>query len=194
MSGPRLSVSELAERDLPFLFELWHIAEVMRYADELPLFRGWSGTDDAGKAWATYQERRRALGTGYTQLMLRLADCTLAGESFFAPLPDGFTLDAWSKPKGKTCLMGDIKLKPEYWKQGLGTEGMRLVVDWLFTNTDCALLAVPPHFDNPAAVRVYEKAGFLHTDPSPSWQGHRIMELSRERFEVIRRQGNSVPA
>jgi RimJ/RimL family protein N-acetyltransferase len=181
-----LTVSELTERDLPFLFELWHIAEVMRYADELPLYRGWSRSDAPARAWVEYQKRRKALGPGYTQLVLRLADGTLAGESFFAPLPDNFTLDTWSKPEGKLCLMGDIKLKPEYWKQGLGTEGMRLVVDWLFSNTECTLLAVPPHFDNPAAVRIYEKAGFLHTDPSRSWQGHRIMELSRQRFEIIR--------
>jgi RimJ/RimL family protein N-acetyltransferase len=186
VTRPRLTISEIEEQDLPFLFELWRIAQVMRYADELPAYRGWTRTDDAGKAWAIYRERRKALGTGYTQLVLRLADGTPVGESFFAPLPEGFTLDAWSKPKGKLCLMGDIKLKPGYWNKGLGTEGMRQVVEWLFANTDCALLAVPPHFDNPAAVRVYEKAGFIHTDPSPSWKGHRIMELSRERFELIR--------
>jgi RimJ/RimL family protein N-acetyltransferase len=79
--------------------------------------------------------------------------------------------------------MGDIKLKPEHWNQCLGTEGMRGVVKLLFERTGCDLLTVPPHFDNPAATRVYEKAGFTHITGEPSWEGHRIMELWRETYE-----------
>lgn len=46
MQEPRVLVSELEEADLPFLIELWHIPEVMRYADELSWLRGWDKTDD----------------------------------------------------------------------------------------------------------------------------------------------------
>jgi RimJ/RimL family protein N-acetyltransferase len=172
-------IAQLEERDLPFLLGLWKRPEVMRFADELPEFRGWTKTDDARTAWAAYRSRRAELGPCYTQLILHLADGTPLGESFFAPLPDGFTLDTWRKPDGTVCSMGDIKLLPEHWNRGLGTKAMKLVVAWIFRNTDCALLVVPPHFDNPAAVRVYEKAGFRHTDAAESWKGHRIMELWR---------------
>jgi RimJ/RimL family protein N-acetyltransferase len=180
MPEARLVIVELTERDLPFLLDLWKIPEVMRFADELPEFRGWTKSDDARTAWAAYEQRRAQLGPGYTQLILHLATGTAIGESFFAPLPEGFTLDRWKKPETIACSMGDIKLLPQYWNRGLASEGMKLVVDWMFATTECALLVVPPHFDNPGAVRVYEKAGFLHTDKADRWQGHRIMELWRQ--------------
>lgn len=103
------------------------------------------------------------------------------GESFFAPLPEGYTFGKWKKPEDIVCLMGDIKLKPEYWGQGLGTEGMQQVVERLFGNTVCSLLMVPPHRKNPAAQRVYEKAGFELYTGMRSWRNHKVMELSREK-------------
>jgi RimJ/RimL family protein N-acetyltransferase len=185
VAEPRVILAELQEHDLPFLFELWHVPEVMRYADELPTLRGWSKSDDAATAWARYREQREALGPGYVQLILRLVDGVPIGESFFAPVPAGFALDEWATPSGVAALIGDIKLRPEYWGQGLGTEGMRRVVAWLFERAGCALIVVPPHFDNPAAVRVYERAGFAHTGETRTWRGHRIMELWRERYDDI---------
>lgn len=180
-----LVITELEERDLPFLLELWHIPEVMRYADEFPRLRGWSKSDDPNAAWNAYQERRAALGCAYTQMILRLMDGTPIGESFFMPIPEGYTFGKWNKPAGVTSLMGDIKLKLEYWGQGLGTEGMRQVVRWMFTHTACNLMVVPPHRKNPAAIRVYEKAGFVLFTGMRSWHNHKIMGLTRERYEAI---------
>jgi RimJ/RimL family protein N-acetyltransferase len=57
------------------------------------------------------------------------------------------------------------------------------VVDWLFSNTNCSLLMAPPHRKNPAAERVYEKAGFVLWRGMRSWRNHKVMELSRERYE-----------
>jgi len=183
MADDRLVISELREQDLPFLFDLWHTPAVMRYADEFPRLRGWSKSDDPQTAWATYQEKRAALGDGYVQLILRLTAGEPIGESFFVPLPEGYAFGRWEKPKDSVCLMGDIKLRPDYWGRGLGTEAMQQVVAWLFDNTRCALLIVPPHRKNPAAERVYEKAGFeLHTGMR-SWRNHKVMELSRDRYE-----------
>ena len=106
MGGQSVVVAELREGDLPFLLALWHTPEVMRYADELPTLRGWSRSDDLPVAWARYQERRATLGTGYTQLILRLADGERLGESFFAPLPEGYTFGRWQKPGEVLCLYG----------------------------------------------------------------------------------------
>jgi RimJ/RimL family protein N-acetyltransferase len=186
MLEPRVAVSELREEDLPFLLELWHTAEVMRYADEFPRLRGWSRGQDPQTAWAIHREKRAALGAEYAQLLLRMAGGEPIGESFFMPLPEGYTFGKWEKPAGIACLMGDIKLLPEHWGQGLGTEGMRRVADWLFGNTACHLLVAPPHRKNPAAERVYEKAGFVLWKGMRSWRNHKVMELSRERYEGIR--------
>jgi RimJ/RimL family protein N-acetyltransferase len=183
MSERRVLVSELTEGALPFLFALWHTKEVMRYADEFPKLRGWSKADDAQAAWARYQEKRAELGNGYTQLILSLADRTRIGESFFTPLAEGYSFGNWAKPPDLACLMGDIKLLPVYWGRGLGTEGMRQVVGWFFEHTDCALLVVPPHRKNPAAERVYEKAGFELYTGMRSWRNHKVMTLGRERYE-----------
>jgi len=188
MAKPRAVIAELREEDMPFLLELWHTPEVMRYADEFPRLRGWSRSDALSTAWTKYQEKRAALGTGYTQLVLRLADGELLGESFFAPLPEGYAFGRWEKPDDIVCLMGDIKLKPEHWGRGLGTEGMQQVVAWLFGNTTCSLLVVPPHRMNPTAERVYEKAGFELYTGMRSWRNHKVMELSRDRHESINRE------
>lgn len=185
MTAPRVGVTELREEHLPFLVELWHSPEVMRYADELPTLRGWSRSDGLRTAWSHYQEKRAALGNGYTQFVLVLGDGTPIGESFFAPLPEAYTFGKWAKPAGILCLMGDIKLMPAYWGQGLGTEGMQRVVEWLFGRTGCSLLMVPPHLKNPAARRVYEKAGFeLYRGMRSKWN-HQVMTLSRDRYEQI---------
>ena len=184
MQRPGLDLSELDAKDLPFLLKLWHNPEVMRYADEFPRLRGWSKSDELEKAWGLYQERRAEVGSEYTQLILWL-DGVRIGESFVCPLREGYTFGRWEKPDGVRSVMGDIKLEPEHWGRGLGTEGMRRVVEWVFGHTSCALFVVPPHRHNPAAERVYEKAGFVRFTGMRSWRNHRIMELTRERFEEI---------
>jgi RimJ/RimL family protein N-acetyltransferase len=180
-----LTLAELRAEDLPFLFELWHMPEVMQYADEFPWLRGWSKSDSLAEAWEKHQEMRAELGNRYVQFILRLDSDTPIGESFFVSLPEGDTFGKWSKPAGKLCLMGDIKLRPEHWGQGQGTAGMRQVVSWLFSNTKCDLLVVPPHRKNPAAQRVYEKAGFELFTGMRSWRNHKIMELGRQRYQVV---------
>jgi RimJ/RimL family protein N-acetyltransferase len=185
MIRPRSAISEMREDDLSFLIDLWHNPQVMRYADEFPRLRGWSRADDPQTAWQTHQHMRAVHGTGYTQLILRLVGGLPIGESFFALLPEGFAFGRWCKPEGIATMMGDIKLLPEYWAQGLGTEGMRHVVQHLFTQTPCQLLIAPPHRHNPAAYRVYEKAGFVRFRGMRSHRNHRIMELTRERFREI---------
>jgi RimJ/RimL family protein N-acetyltransferase len=176
-------IRELREEDIPFLIELWHNPDVMRYADEFPTLRGWRKSTDPGAAWQAYLARRAELGPSYTQWVLWLGDGAAIGESFFVPLPEGYTFGRWAKPDGVHTLMGDIKLLPAHWGQGLGTEGMRLVVRWAFAHTPCDLLVVPPHRHNPAAERVYEKAGCVLFTGMRSWHNHKIMELTRQRFE-----------
>ncbi len=178
----RILVTEMVKRDLPFLLDLWHMPEVMRYADEFPRLRGWSKSDDIEYAWKRYQEKRGELGKEYTQLILRLEDETPVGESFFALLDEGATFGKWQKPDRIVSVMGDIKLLPQYWGQGVGTDGMRVVVRFVFAKTTCELFVVPPHRKNPAASRVYEKAGFVLYVGMRSWRNHKLMEMSKEIY------------
>ena len=175
-------VTEMKKKDLPFLFDLWHTHDVMLYADEFPRLRGWSKSEDLNDAWKRYQEKRGKSGKEYTQLILRLGDEKPIGESFFASLEEGATFGKWRKPERVICVMGDIKLLPQYWGQGMGTDGMRKVVRYVFSETACQLFVVPPHRKSPAAQRVYEKAGFVIFTGMRSWRNHKIMEMSKEMY------------
>lgn len=185
MEAPRISVVELQEEDISFLLRLWSMPEVMAYADEFPRLRGWSKSEEPHAAWEKYQTRRDELGTGYTQLIIKGEDGQLIGESFIAPLDEGYTFGRWEKPEDVSSLMGDLKLLPGYWGRGLGTAGMRQVVRWVFQYTDCELFVVPPHRHNPAAERVYQKAGFILFTGMRSWRNHKIMQLTKDRYKTL---------
>ena len=191
MTSQTIILTEMTERDVPFLLDLWNRHEVMRYADEFPGLRGWKKSDTPETAWEIYQQKRAELGPCYTQLILYLADSLPIGESFICPLPEGYRFGKkWEKPTGILCVMGDIKLLPDYWGQGLGTAGMKQVVQWVFSHTPTEMFAVPPNRRNPAAKRVYEKAGFQETD-SGFWYRHEVMALSKSSIiKYLKRQEN----
>lgn len=54
-----------------------------------------------------------------------------------------------------------------------------------FAKTNCQLFVVPPTRKNPAAIRVYEKAGFVHYTGMKLYRNHKIMEMTKERFKEI---------
>ena len=185
MINQSLTVAEVRKNDLSFLLELWQKPKVMQYADEFPKLRGWSKSSNIEFAWQRYEEKRAKLGNEYTQLIIWLEHKKPIGESFFTSLDEGYAFGKWHKPNNVVCVIGDIKLDPLYWGRGLGTEGMRQVVRYVFTKTACKIFIVPPHRKNPAASRVYEKAGFVLFTGMRSWRNHKIMELTRGRFNEI---------
>jgi RimJ/RimL family protein N-acetyltransferase len=172
-------ITEAEEGDLPFLLGMWNDVAVMRYCG-YPEGKGWTG-EDIAKWWRYYLNNRAEYGAEETQFVLRIPDGTPVGESCVGRVPEGFAEGDWRKPPGVRCLMADVKLTPPWWGRGLGTVGMRLVTAFVFEQTSCELFVVPPHHDNPAAVRVYEKARFEHTGVY-AWPGHEIMEMSRDAY------------
>ena len=184
-SNARVRVGLLRRDEVPFLLELWSQPEVMRYADELRTLRGWTRDAPPDEAWRAYAARRAELGPLYSQLVLRTPEGSPLGESFVAPLPDGFGFGSWRKREDVIAVMGDVKLAPTHWGQGLASEGMRKVTRWVFLRTPCELFVVPPHRRNPTAERVYEKAGFVLYEPMARARGHRVMVLTRSRFERL---------
>ncbi|MFQ5980968.1 MAG: GNAT family N-acetyltransferase [Candidatus Heimdallarchaeota archaeon] len=185
MAGLGLAITEMQLEDIAFLLDLWRDSTVMRYADEFPKLRGWSKSASIESAWEHYQKKRAEHGHSYTQMIVRILDGTPIGESFFAPLPEGYRFGKWAKPRGVSCLMADIKLLPGYWGKGVATTAMQLVALSVFTHTSCDLFVVPPHRLNAAAIRVYEKVGFILFPGMRSWRNHKIMELTKARFKEI---------
>lgn len=63
------------------------------------------------------------------------------------------------RPDASGVSENDIKLLPEYWGCGYGTEIKQGLVDYLFTHTTCRTIRATPHRDNKASQRVQEAVG-----------------------------------
>ena len=55
-----------------------------------------------------------------------------------------------------------FSLDEAYWNKGIMTEAVKLVIDYVFTKTDCEVLEVGHHSDNFASKKVIEKCGFQY--------------------------------
>ncbi len=53
----------------------------------------------------------------------------------------------------------DVKLLPEYWGKGYGTEIKRALLRCLFAWTDCRIVQATPNVNNPASIRMQEAVG-----------------------------------
>lgn len=82
-----------------------------------------------------------------------------------------------------------IAILPGY--RGVGTEAMRLGMEWMFENTACRkLVAYPPEFNKPM-IRVFQKCGWKREGFSPAsllWNGKlhdRVMFGIEENSNVV---------
>ncbi|MBQ3253319.1 MAG: GNAT family N-acetyltransferase [Acholeplasmatales bacterium] len=55
-----------------------------------------------------------------------------------------------------------FSLSEDYWNQGIMTEAVKLVINYVFNKTDCEVLEVGHHTDNYGSKRVIEHCGFLY--------------------------------
>ena len=53
-----------------------------------------------------------------------------------------------------------FSLSDKYWNHGYMTEAVKLIIEYIFTRTDCEVLEVGHHADNYSSKRVIEKCGF----------------------------------
>jgi len=60
------------------------------------------------------------------------------------------------KPDDERISQTDIKLLPEFWGNGYGTEIKRSLVDYLFTRTDCRAVKATPNKNNIASQKMQE--------------------------------------
>jgi len=175
----RVMLRTVEKRDLPFLLSLWNDPQVMRYAGAKQGKR-WDQSD-IEDWYQRYLKRVRPNRSEEVQLIIELRDGTPIGESGCGVRKKCWSCKDYSPPLGKLVGMTDVKLAPKYWGKGYGTEAMREVVRYLFTNTPLEVILVPPHRENIAAMRVYEKSGFRKTK-GIYWFDHFIMEITRENF------------
>ena len=55
-----------------------------------------------------------------------------------------------------------FSLNEAYWNNGYMTEAVNLVIDYVFSKTDCEVLEIGHHSDNYRSKRVIEKCGFKY--------------------------------
>jgi len=176
----RLLMHPATQRQLRFLQRLWNDPQVMRYAG-FP--RNWDY--ERMKVWyEKYRGRVATHGGTEVQFVFRLKMQTLIGESGLGRLRTGWKCRDYNVPQGKTAVMTDIKLAKPFWRQGYGTEAMRAITRYVFTETDGDVLLVPPHRDNQAATKLYEKVGFRRTE-GIYYRHHMIYEMTKGDFEEI---------
>ena len=70
--------------------------------------------------------------------------------------------------------------------RGLGTEALRLWVDYLFGNTDLHRIGVGTYSFNPRMIRVAEKAGFVQKGADREIVQWQSQWLDRIRFSMLR--------
>jgi aminoglycoside 2''-phosphotransferase len=62
--------------------------------------------------------------------------------------------------------------EPDYWNKGIGTEFMRLVLNYLTSEKSADSIILDPHVDNLRAIRCYEKVGFKKIKFLPKHEFH----------------------
>lgn len=75
-------------------------------------------------------------------------------------LAGSITLTRQANIHDRTAEMG-YYLGEEFWGQGIGTEAVKQVCDYVFENTDIMRIYAEPFARNAASCRILEKSGFV---------------------------------
>ncbi|MBE0432601.1 GNAT family N-acetyltransferase [candidate division WOR-3 bacterium] len=179
----RLVISPVMKKDLKLLLRIWNDPEIMEYAG---FARDWEYRQ--AEEWhERYQRRLKEHGNTETQFVIRLKNGRSIGESGLGRLEPSWSCTGYRAPKNLLALMTDIKLLKRHWNKGYATEAMKALAGYVFAETAADLLLVPPHRDNPAAIRVYEEAGFKRTN-GVCFRHHMVYEMTAEEFRRIGRR------
>lgn len=177
---PRLLIYPIDVRHLRFLLRLWNDPVIMRYAG---FSKNWDYSDI--KNWyEKYKNNQKKYGSTDVHFVLKRKNGPLFGESGLGRLRKSWSCPGYKSSKDKLTLMADVKLEKNFWNQGYGTEAMKAIVQYVFTQTDADLLLVPPHKENIPAIRVYQKAGFKKTK-GIWYRYHIIYKITKELYGSI---------
>lgn len=144
---PRLRIrrAEVSDEDAAFFLRLWNDPQVMRFVG----FPYGLGLEAA--------QVRSALQRGLEQGDDRRLDARLVVER----KQDGALIGECKlgTPDAQGISETDVKLLPEFWGQGYGTEIKRGLLDYLFTHTECQVVQATPNVENRASIRMQEAVG-----------------------------------
>ena len=147
MENERLQVRKLNDADAEDLRNLAHSSAVYRY---LPTFLAEQQDEDPHlviqKLYTDYFQARESLILGIF-LKDTKAFCGLA--EFYG----------CRHALHKTCI--GYRLAEPCWGQGIATETVALMVDYLYTRTDTRVITASTMIENRASAHVLEKNGFL---------------------------------
>ena len=62
--------------------------------------------------------------------------------------------------------------EPEYWNKGIGTQYIKIMLDYLRKEKNVDAVILDPHKNNTRAIRCYEKAGFMIIKELPQHEMH----------------------
>jgi RimJ/RimL family protein N-acetyltransferase len=94
-------------------------------------------------------------------LLAKQEDGPFNGRLLVRRKTDGQTIGeaALHPPELDGVASTDVKLLPDFWGQGYGTEIKQALVDYLFTHTDCQAVEATPNRNNPASIKMQQAVG-----------------------------------
>jgi len=133
--------------DLSFLKSLWENGKVMEYVG-FP--KGLKQPDKKIFDWITNWSSEDKL-----RLIIKDKE---TGQSIGET---GYKIDNnYPFSKNKVAAI-DVKIIPEYWGKGIGTEVVERINKYIFSKTDINIIQVTPNVRNKAAIHLYSKLGFV---------------------------------
>ena len=149
IKGDRVVLDRVVDADADALRDLIESPYVQRY---LPTFLFENQFDDAHEA---IRQLYGALFENKESLILAIREKEtgeLAGLAEFYGLYDRL----------HKVSVGN-RFRERWWGRGLSTEATRLMVDYLYGETDIEIITASTRVENDAAARVLEKVGFIRT-------------------------------
>lgn len=133
------------EADVAFFLRLWNDPRVMRYVG----FPHGLGLDTAQVAQALEHDLQSGDERRLDSRLVAVRRDTgqVIGECKLGT------------PNDSGLSETDVKLLPEFWGQGYGSEIKRGLLDYLFTHTECQVVQATPNVENIASIRMQESVG-----------------------------------
>ena len=170
--GERIHLRPTSFEDSEFLQKLWNDGEVMRFVG----FPQGMGIDERGmREWFGRLEERRGRDREHWIV-----------ESPAGPIGEAYyrATDEYCGYRASGMAELDLKLAKDFWGRGYGSDALRTLARWLFSQ-GFRVLVVSPNLQNKAALRLYARMGF---EPKHRFRAeeteaeHEVWALTRERF------------
>lgn len=164
--------AEAVEEDIDFFLRLWNDPQVMKFVG-FPY--GLEISREQVKS--VLEDPSQAVLNGML-VVVRKSDGAITGECKLG------------EPDAQGLSETDVKLLPEYWGQGYGTEIKRGLLRYLFTHTDCKVVQASPNVLNQASIRMQEAVGGVRTGEGvfefPPEQAARRVAVHYYTYQVYR--------